>query len=102
LVAGLAIYIEATADAQLRAFRSGGHEPGRLLDVGLWAYCRHPNYLGEISFWWGLFALGVAAEPSAWWWLLPGPLWITAMFVFISVPLIDRRSLERRPGFAEH
>jgi steroid 5-alpha reductase family enzyme len=101
LTAG-AIALEATADAQLRAFRRGDHPPGAIFAAGLWARCRHPNYLGEISFWWGLFLFGVAAEPRAWWWLAIGPLWMTIMFAFISVPMIDRRSLERRPGYAEH
>jgi steroid 5-alpha reductase family enzyme len=101
LVTAGAILLEGTADEQLRAFRRAG-PAGRIMDVGLWQHCRHPNYLGEISFWWGLFLFALAVEPSAWWWTLPGPLWMTSMFVFISVPMIDRRSLERRPGYAAH
>ncbi len=98
-----AIVLEATADAQLRAFRQRpGHEPGQIMHVGLWARCRHPNYLGEVSFWWGLFLFGLAGDLHAWWWTLVGPVWITTMFVTISIPLIDRRSLARRPGYAEH
>jgi steroid 5-alpha reductase family enzyme len=102
VVTGGAILVEATADAQLRAFRLAGHAPGRIMNVGLWARCRHPNYLGEISFWWGLYLFGLAGNRHDWSWTLPGPLWITVMFVTISVPLIDRRSLARRPGYAEH
>jgi steroid 5-alpha reductase family enzyme len=68
----------------------------------LWARCRHPNYLGEISFWWGLYLFGLAGDRHAWAWTLVGPLWITIMFATISIPLIDRRSLARRPGYAEH
>jgi steroid 5-alpha reductase family enzyme len=101
-VTGGAILLEATADEQLRAFRQHGQGPGRIMNVGLWSRCRHPNYLGEISFWWGLFLFGLAGSPRDWWWTLPGPLWITIMFVTISIPLIDRRSLARRPGYAEH
>lgn len=97
-----AIAIEATADAQLRAFRRDVRDPGRIMDVGLWSRCRHPNYLGEISFWWGLYLFGLAGRRHDWWWTLPGPVWITVMFVTISVPLIDRRSLARRAGYAEH
>jgi steroid 5-alpha reductase family enzyme len=96
-----AIAIEAAADEQLRVFRLTPHPPGSILDRGLWAYCRHPNYLGEIGFWWGLFLFGMAADPGALW-SIGGALWITGLFVFISIPMIDRRSLKRRPAYAEH
>lgn len=96
-----AIGIEATADEQLRTFRHKNAVPGRIMASGLWGRCRHPNYLGEIGFWWGLFGFALAADPAAWW-AVAGPLFITGLFVFISIPLIDRRSLARRPGYAEH
>jgi steroid 5-alpha reductase family enzyme len=50
-------------------------------------------------FWWGLWLFGVAADP-AWWWTVVGPLAITLMFVFVSVPMLDRRMLARRPDYA--
>src|SRR5262245_40422810 len=93
-----AIAIEATADAQLHAFRASA-PPGSTLTTGLWAWSRHPNYFGEVTFWWGLFAFGLAADPTAWW-TGCGALAITTMFVFVSVPLLDRRMLARRPDYA--
>jgi steroid 5-alpha reductase family enzyme len=100
-VTALAVAIETIADEQLRAFRLGKPAPGAILATGLWALCRHPNYLGELSFWWGIYLFGVAADP-AWWPAIVGPLSITALFAFLSVPLIDRRSLVRRAGYREH
>src|SRR5205814_1024454 len=35
----------------------------RIVDRGLWRYSRHPNYLGEIGFWWGMWLFGLAAAP---------------------------------------
>jgi steroid 5-alpha reductase family enzyme len=96
-----AILLEARADAELRVFRLRNDVPGKLLDTGVWAYCRHPNYLGEMSFWWGLFLFGLAADPSVFW-TLAGPAWITSLFVFVSIPLMDKRSLSRRPAYAAH
>jgi steroid 5-alpha reductase family enzyme len=93
--------IEATADAQLHRFCQA-RKPGEIMSRGLWAYSRHPNYFGEISFWWGLWLFGLAADPGSALWTLAGPAAITALFVFVSVPLIDKRSLARRPGYAEH
>jgi steroid 5-alpha reductase family enzyme len=53
-----------------------------------------------MGFWWGLWLFGVAAVPSAWWWTLAGPVSITLMFRFVSLPMIETRMKERRPGYA--
>ena len=95
-----AIAIETLADEQLRAFARRS-KPGETMESGLWRYSRHPNYFGEVSFWWGLWLFGVAARPGDWWWTLAGPLAITAMFLIASIPMLDKRSLERRPAYAE-
>src|SRR4051795_9888602 len=55
VVTAAAITCEAVADNQLRAFTRNPANRGRTIDVGLWARSRHPNYLGEIGFWCGLF-----------------------------------------------
>jgi steroid 5-alpha reductase family enzyme len=99
-VTAAAIAIEATADRQLRAFLRTRRDPETILDKGLWALCRHPNYLGEVLFWWGLYLCGVAAAPT-WAWSAVGPLSITLLFVFISVPWMDRRLLARHPAWAK-
>lgn len=95
-----ALAIETVADEQLRSFRARGNA-GEIMAEGLWAYSRHPNYLGEIGFWWGLFLCGLAAAPDAWWTGL-GALSITAMFALFSIPMLDKRSCERRPAYADH
>lgn len=97
-LAGGAVLLEAVADRQLRAFVRGRRDPAAVLDTGVWALCRHPNYLGEILFWWGLFLSGVAAAPR-WAWTMIGPLAITLLFVFVSVPWMDRRMAARHPAW---
>ena len=97
-----ALGIETLADEQLRSFRARG-KGEEIMAEGLWAYSRHPNYLGEMGFWWGLFLFGLAAASGASaWWTGIGAVSITAMFAFFSVPALDRRSSERRPAYAEH
>jgi len=72
-----------------------------ILATGVWAWSRHPNYVGEMGFWWGLWLFGVAAAP-AWWWITRiGPVAITLLFRFASLPLIEARMLARRPAYAE-
>lgn len=96
-----AIIIETVADLQLHAFIRT-RKAGEFIKTGLWAWSRHPNYFGEISFWWGLMLFGLAAAPDQWWWIVPGALSMTAMFQFASLPFMDTRSCERRPAYAEH
>ena len=95
-----AIAIEMIADRQLHEFVARKPSPESVLTEGLWGRCRHPNYLGEASFWVGLSVFGWAAHPGAWW-VLAGSLCICAMFVFISIPMIDKRMLRKRPHYAD-
>lgn len=96
-----AVAIETVADEQLRAFRRKRRSPAEMMVTGLWSYSRHPNYFGEVLFWWGLFLLVPAAAPGASWTAV-GALAITALFLFISIPMLDRRSAERRPEYKEY
>lgn len=100
LVTAGAVLIEWLADEQLRAFNRT-KQPGEIMRSGLWAYSRHPNYLGEMGFWWGLWLFGVAADGSYWWTII-GPLAMTMMFGWASIPMLDKRSRERRPGYEEY
>jgi len=100
-VTAAAIIVETLADWQLRRFAADPAHRGRPMDRGLWRRSRHPNYLGEIGLWWGLWLFALAAAPS-WWWTVVGPVAMLVLFTFVSVPMMDQRSLERRPGYAEH
>ncbi len=100
LVTAGAVVIEATADRQLRRFALSSPPHGAILETGLWRCSRHPNYFGEVLFWWGLWLFAVAASPANLWTLV-GPLAITALFVLVSVPLLDRRMARRRPGYVD-
>jgi steroid 5-alpha reductase family enzyme len=101
LVTVTAIALETVADLQLRRFAGDPAGRGRTVDIGLWRRSRHPNYLGEIGLWWGLWLFGLAAAPD-WWWTVAGPLIMVALFVGVSVPLMEKRSLERRADYGEY
>ena len=100
IVTAGAIAIETIADEQMRRSKRDAHAPGFIMEQGLWAYSRHPNYFGEISFWVGLFLFGLAADPSAWWCIV-GPIAMIALFVLGTIPMMEKRSLERRPAYAD-
>lgn len=96
-----AILIEAIADQQLRNFVLTRKSSEELLDKGLWAYARHPNYFGEVAFWVGIYFFGLACSFDLWWTGV-GALSMILLFVFISLPMIDKRMLSRKPNYAEH
>jgi len=95
------IWIEARADKELFEFKGSERNRGQTLDTGLRRYARHPNYLGEMGFWWGLFLFGLAANP-AWWWTILGAASITLMFRFVSLPMIEGRMSANRPDYAAY
>ena len=66
-----AVALEATADLQMHRFVAT-KQPGQVMDRGLWAWSRHPNYVGELGFWVSLALFGLAASPGDWWWLFLG------------------------------
>jgi steroid 5-alpha reductase family enzyme len=97
-VALAAVVLETVADEQKRRQRSGVAR-GVLVGSGVWAWCRHPNYLGEVTFWWGVcgFALACGWRNA---WTAGGAVAMTLLFRLISVPLMDRRLASRYPGYA--
>ena len=97
----LAVVVQYIADAQMRDFRKDQNNLGKTMKYGLWRYSRHPNYLGEVSFWFGLYIFAVASGSTSIW-LLACPMVMLALFVFISCPMMDNRSLKKRSDYKEY
>jgi len=95
-----AIIIETVADENLQKHLQSNPPKEAVCKVGLWQYSRHPNYFGEIMFWWGLFLFAVATDP-AWWWTGVGALSVTILFVFASIPMMETRKRLKRPTYDE-
>lgn len=95
-----AVALELIADVQMHRFVRD-RQPGEAMDRGLWSWSRHPNYFGEFSFWFSLALFGVAASPSDAWWLFVGAALMLAMFLGASIPMMETRSLQRRPSYQE-
>ncbi len=101
LLVGLgAVAIEFIADLQLHRFVQH-RTPGQVMDSGLWSWSRHPNYFGEVTFWVSLALFGLAASPDDAWWIFAGAVAMLAMFMFASIPMMEKRSLERRPDYQD-
>ncbi|WP_425002946.1 DUF1295 domain-containing protein [Mycolicibacterium sp. S3B2] len=97
IVGMAAVTLEGVADVQMHRFVASAR-PGDVMDRGLWSWSRHPNYFGEFGFWFALALFGLAAAPQAWW-LFAGAAAMLAMFLGASIPMMETRSLQRRPGY---
>ena len=95
LVSIFAIILQGVSDFQMHKYRK--NKNGNFIRTGLWRYSRHPNYLGEISMWWGVALTVVFAIPSMWY-LVVGALVNTLMFIFVSIPMQDKRQ-SKKEGF---
>lgn len=100
IVVLVGVALEHFADVDLRRFNRT-KQSGQILDAGLWSRSRHPNYLGEMLWWWGLYLFALSADPDLWWTGI-GALAMTVMFLTASIPFAEKRSAERRPGWAEY
>ena len=95
-----AVSLQMISDFQLRAI-AANKDSNESLANGLWAWSRHPNYFGELGFWLSLFLFGISAHPSGWIWQILGVIGMTLMFLFASIPMMEKRSLERREGYQD-
>lgn len=94
------ILMEFFADRQMHEFLSSGKK-GEICNIGLWKYSRHPNYLGEISFWCGVYLVMLPYDMNHWFYGV-GCLSICILFNVVSIPLMEKRQLVRRPGYKEY
>lgn len=90
LILVVAVGMEAVADFQLLKFKNTEKAENQLLRNGLWKIMRHPNYMGEMLFWWGIYFCAIAFFPVLWR-LFLGPGLITILFYFVSIPVMDKR-----------
>ena len=102
---GLAIwlfgfYFEAVGDAELAGFVQNPQNKGKLMQTGLWAYTRHPNYFGEVTQWWGIWLIALAVPNGVL--AVVSPLTITFLILKVSgIPMLEKK-MEQNPEFSEY
>ena len=96
----LGFYFESVGDAQLAGFIKNPANKGKLMQSGLWAYTRHPNYFGEVTQWWGIWLIALSI-PNGWFGII-GPVTITFLILKVSgIPLLEKK-MENNPDFADY
>jgi steroid 5-alpha reductase family enzyme len=78
-------------------FRQQRTDKNQVIDQGLWRYSRHPNYLGELTFWVGVYLIYLGAVQVIDFNIIY-PLAMIALFLFISIPMMEKK-LSDRPGY---
>ena len=83
----LGLLLESIADYQKFVFKL--KTPKAFMNTGFWKTLRHPNYTGELLFWWGIFLACISYQNT--WIALLGPLWITLLLTKVSgIPILER------------
>ncbi|MBB6480027.1 DUF1295 domain-containing protein [Spirochaeta isovalerica] len=94
-----AVFFEWLSDFQLAGHRKSADKETPIRR-GLWKYSRHPNYFGEVLFWFSLYFFSLAAVPEKFW-IGFAPLLMLCQFVFVSIPIMEKRQLQRKKGYDE-
>ena len=97
----LAVLLETISDEQMREFKKNPLNKGKTMRYKLWKYSRHPNYLGEIGFWFGIYMMGLSSGMAPFW-IIICPLTMLALFIFVSCPMMDKRSLINRSDYKDY
>ena len=107
VAAGVVVWVvgllfEAVGDAQLKAYKRDP-DRGPVMDRGLWAWTRHPNYFGDSCIWWGIW---LAGGPASGWLAglvsLLAPVTMTVFLVQVSGAKLLERTMMQRPGYPEY
>ena len=94
----LGFFIEIVADTQKTIFRKNPKNKNTFINVGLWSYSRHPNYLGEISLWTGISIISFSSLSN--WQLatLISPIFTYVLLVYVSGVKLLEASGEKKWG----
>lgn len=100
LIVGIVIFIvavlgESVADRQLARFAADPANRGKVCELGLWRYSRHPNYFFEWLHWFAWVALAIGSP--LWWVSLAGAGAMLASLLWVTgIPFVEAQSLRSR------
>lgn len=100
-LAGIAI--EIAADRQKSDFKADPDNKGKFINVGLWAWSRHPNYFGEIVLWVGMAIVALPVLQGWQWATLISPIFVAFLLIKVSgIPMLEDKADKRWGGEADY
>lgn len=96
-----AALIQFVADRQMMHFRLTHQGQKACIEEGLWKISRHPNYFGEVWLWWGVWVMGFGATRTLDLTII-APILMSALFLFISIPMMEKKILATRPQYQSY
>jgi len=99
-VCAAGLLFEAVGDHQLRRFKADPANKGVVMDRGLWAWTRHPNYFGDACVWWGLWLVSIAGVVS--FATMLSPALMTYFLVYATGARLTEKYMAGRAGFDEY
>ena len=99
----LGFIIEVLADYQKRQFKKEPKNKERFIKTGLWSHSRHPNYVGEITLWLGIFIISIPVL-SGWQWVaIISPIFVIFLLTKISgIPMLEAKADKKWGGQADY
>lgn len=103
---GLGFATEAIADQQKWLFKRDPNNAGKFIHTGLWAYSRHPNYLGEILQWSGLWLSASSVMRGPQYLSVVSPLFVWFLLRYVSgIPILEKQAMKKwgsDPSFQDY
>ena len=97
----IGVLLEFVSDIQMKKFIKIRTSRSEVINIGLWKYSRHPNYLGEILIWFGVAAVLIITH-YVYWYLFVGAVVNLLMFLFISIPMEENHLKEYKENYDDY
>ena len=97
----MAVFFELVSDINIHVYKKNRKSRSEIINVGFWKYSRHPNYFGEITFWYGVLAIFIVNDFS-YWYVIFGAILINLLFLCISIPLEEKKLITYKEGYDEY
>ena len=97
----IAVGFEYIADNNMHKFIKTRKSRSEINRTGIWKYSRHPNYFGEILFWYGMAVYLILPNINLWYFIL-GAILNNALFLFISIPMAEKKMMQYKDNFLEY
>jgi steroid 5-alpha reductase family enzyme len=94
------LFFEGVGDLQMERFRGDPANKGKIIDIGLWRYTRHPNYFGDACVWWGIFLVAADALPGVV--TIFAPVLMTLLLTKGSGARIMEKHMSKRDGWDDY